>query len=39
MWGVKLHNKVHHQVLKIQSVNKYDAKIQILEWLEFNPIR
>jgi len=28
MWSVKLHDKVHSQVLKIQGVNKYDAKIQ-----------
>ena len=37
--GVKLHDKVHPQVLKIQGVNKCDAKIQTLEWLEFNPMR
>ena len=37
--GVKLHDKVHPQVLKIQGINKYDAKIQTLERLRFNPIR
>jgi hypothetical protein len=39
LWGVKLHDKVHSQVLKIQCVNKRGAKIQTLEWLGFNPIR
>jgi hypothetical protein len=39
MWGVKLHDTVYPHVLKIQGVNKYDGKIQILEWLGFNPIR
>jgi hypothetical protein len=38
LWGVKLHDKVHPQVLKIQGV-KCDAKIQILERLGFNSIR
>jgi hypothetical protein len=27
LWGVKLQDKVHHHVLKIQGVNKCDAKI------------
>jgi len=27
LWGVKLQDKVHHHVLKIQDVNKCDAKI------------
>jgi hypothetical protein len=39
LWGVKLHNNVHPQVLKIQYVNKCDANIQTLELLGFNPIR
>ena len=39
MEGVKLHDKVHPQELKIQGVNKCDAKIQTLERLGFNPIR
>ena len=39
MWGVKLYDKVHPQVLKIQGVNQFDVKIQTLERLEFNPIR
>jgi hypothetical protein len=39
LWGVKLHNKVHPHVLKIQDVNKCDAKIQTLERLRFNPVR
>ena len=37
--GVKLQDKVHPQVLRIQGVNKCDAKIQTLERLGFNPIR
>ena len=39
MWGVKLYDKVHPHVLKIQGVNKCDAKIQTLEQLRFNLIR
>jgi hypothetical protein len=31
--GVKLHDKAYLQVLKIQSANKCDAKIQTLERL------
>jgi hypothetical protein len=37
--GVKLHDKVHSQVLKIQGVHKCDAKIQTLKRLRFNSIR
>jgi hypothetical protein len=37
--GVKFHDKVHSQVLKIQGVNKCDVKVQTLERLGFNPIR
>jgi hypothetical protein len=33
LWGVKLYDKVHPRVLKIQGVNKCDAKIQTLERL------
>ena len=39
MCGVKFHDKVHSQVLKIQGVNKCDVKVQTLERLGFNPIR
>jgi hypothetical protein len=37
--GVKLHNKIHPQILKIQDANKYNAKIQALDRLGFNSIR
>jgi hypothetical protein len=37
--SVKLHDKVHPQILKIQDANKCNAKIQTLDRLGFNSIR